>query len=279
MHLIKEIKIMRSTELNKCRAAEVLEICKNGRYYCSIGGKAREVKLDDIHAAEFISSEYLSSLDYKEAGNHKIIELTHNSAVDDIFRMHNKYRDKKIGILNFASAYHPGGGFITGALAQEEALCHASTLYIQLFGCHELYDLNKEENNSYYTDNMAISDTQFFMDSSRLKRGAPVHCTVITSAAVNLSKQGLDINVANAKMQQRMHKIIQLFIDREVRVIILGAFGCGVFKNDPNTIAEIWKDELNKYGEYFDKVIFSIMGSQETPNYKAFKRVFSENIR
>ena len=45
--------------------------------------------------------------------------------------------------------------------------------------------------------------------------------------------------------------------------------------NDPRVIAKIWKDELSKYGGYFDRVVFSIMGSTETVNYKEFADAFT----
>ncbi len=49
---------------------------------------------------------------------------------DTVSSVFNNYEgDKRTAILNFANYHHPGGGFIRGAKAQEECICHESTLY------------------------------------------------------------------------------------------------------------------------------------------------------
>ena len=41
---------------------------------------------------------------------------------------------RRIGVLNFASAKHPGGGFRGGSQAQEESIARSSTLYKSQIG-------------------------------------------------------------------------------------------------------------------------------------------------
>ena len=72
----------------------------------------------------------------------------------------NKYyipNDKKlkIGVLNFASAKHPGGGVWSGARSQEESLCRASTLYPCLtteFLGDNYYSYHMKEKRKEYID-------------------------------------------------------------------------------------------------------------------------------
>lgn len=268
--------MMNKNESNIEKALRVVDLCNQGGYTSCINGKFVNIDFDSIQSAEFISSESLDNIQIEKVGSCKDIELCADSTVDTAWRMSEKYEDKTIGILNFASSYNPGGGFMKGSMAQEEALCHASTLYVQLLGCEKLYKENKRAHSKTYTDNMAFSKTQFFMDSTGTCRPKPITCDVVTSAAVNLNAarrfRGSDIKVI---MKRRMTKVIKLFASKGTKVLILGAFGCGVFGNDPNMIAHIWKDILDDYGGQFDKIVFSILGDTNTANYKAFAEVFN----
>lgn len=268
---------MRGNIQNKLDAQKILDICENGEYEAIINGKKKRVSLEEIKSAEFISSSDLEKLRYEEVGNCDNIVVTENSAIHDIIALSKKYDNKSIGVLNFASSYYPGGGFLIGSMAQEEALCHGSTLYKQLKECKKLYTENKRANSNYYTDNMALSRTQFIRNDSGIYLAKPITATVVTSAAVNINRLSKEeTRLVKEIMSKRMHKIIQLFIREKTNIIILGAFGCGVFKNDPNMIAQIWKDELLRYGKHFDIVCFSILGSKygNNNNYNIFCNYF-----
>lgn len=265
------------TNTNNIREAEkVIEICQSREYDTLYKGKEIKVKLDEIQPARFISSEELDQLKHEPNGKYRFFRLTDNSAVDDIISISRNNPDKKIGVLNFASSYHPGGGFLTGAMAQEEALCHASTLYIQLEACKELYNRNRASRLDTYTSNMAVSETQFFKNSSGILLAKPVTATVITSAAVNNNKvQDRNSDRVKETMKTRMKKIIMLAIEEKIDILVLGAFGCGVFGNDPYFIANTWKVLLDSYGGYFKKVYFSVLKGKSYNNYRAFSNVFS----
>lgn len=140
----------------------------------------------------------------------------------------------KVGILNFASAKHPGGGFIMGSMAQEESLCYVSNLYNAQLETTGFY--GEPLNNSYYTNKMIVSrNITFFKDKRHSLLDKYLVCpVVITSAAVNCSPMirygKLDKAKVSQVMTQRILGIIKQFAVEGCDNIVLGAFGCWVLR-------------------------------------------------
>ena len=56
--------------------------------------------------------------------------------------------------------------------------------------------------------------------------------------------------------------------------VVLGAFGCGAFMNDPNMVGALFKKWLyDEFQGYFKKVIFAIYGKEDSPNINAFRKI------
>lgn len=190
--------------------------------------------------------------------------------------------DKTYGVLNFASAYHPGGGFLNGALAQEESLCFGSNLYLtQIRFQKAFYEYHQSIKSKCYSDRMIYSkDVVYIRDEQYACLPEPKLADIITSPAVNLGvalSRGEDEETCYRMMKTRMRKILMLFHEKGNTHIILGAFGCGVFRNDPKRIAQIWKelliDEDMKSG--FHEILFAVYDKSKTQNnIQAFTSVF-----
>lgn len=56
----------------------------------------------------------------------------------------------KVAVLNFFSARNPGGGFLKGSNAQEEALARSSDLYCYLKNHNEFYQNPKHQKSGLY---------------------------------------------------------------------------------------------------------------------------------
>lgn len=183
---------------------------------------------------------------------------------------------KKLAALNFASFKHPGGQFLSGSNAQEEALCHASNLYnILLPATNGYYNTNKKMlNRSLYQDrSIYIPDVVFDINHGI----NVVTCDIITCAAPNKRSAQKYHNVSDEDVRKalvsRIDHVLYVAYLEEVDTLILGAFGCGVFGNDPYEVASIFKDLLSiKYYNCFDKIIFAIPGGK---NLEAFVEVFN----
>ncbi|MFN2363836.1 MAG: TIGR02452 family protein, partial [Halarsenatibacteraceae bacterium] len=191
-----------------------------------------------------------------------------------------------ITVLNFASATNPGGGFLKGSQAQEESLSRKSCLYAtQISQGERYYRANKKLKSGLYTDHLIYSPSiPVIRDSSNDLLAETWQVNFITSPAVNLGrlKNNEPENIAKVDeyMRRRIEYILAVAVAKETDALVLGAFGCGVFQNDPVKIANIFADFLLPAGIYsqaFSAVDFAILSkNRESENLKAFRKAFSK---
>lgn len=203
------------------------------------------------------------------------MKLANLDSVSAIFSMSHG----KTAVLNFASYKNPGGMFLQGSQAQEESLCHASFLYnvLKKFdGEGRYYYYNRQHlNHAMYLDRALYTpDVLFFQDDRKIL------CDVITCAAPNLSAASRFRQVTPADnyraLNSRCRFILQLADIQQVDTLILGAYGCGVFGQDPKMVAGCFIRELQFYGRGIKRVIFAVPSGVHNRNYLAFKEVFAD---
>ena len=189
-----------------------------------------------------------------------------------------KYTDdtSKTAVLNFSSYKNPGGGFLAGSRAQEECLCHESFLYNVLKEFqNSFYDKNcLDKNKGLYTNKgMYSPDIYFIRDNKTVK------CDVITCAAPNKTTAQKYQNVSEDEnygaLSSRVKFVLDIAALNNVDTLILGAYGCGVFGQDPYEVADLFKVFLRKYHTCFKKVIFAIPEGKDG-NLKAFQEIFAK---
>ncbi len=192
------------------------------------------------------------------------------------------------GVLNFASATKPGGGFKSGAEAQEESIARSSTLYptLKTTEASKFYKLHEAETAqnlaAYYSHAMIYSPkVTVFRDDDGLWT-PPFDIDVLTCAAVNAGEifkkndgannPGIMVGIEK-EMKERMGRILYLFEQKKVRNLVLGSFGTGVFRNDLPTVTRIWADLLllptARFKDSFDRVIFAVTGDTTFANFKS----------
>lgn len=171
-------------------------------------------------------------------------------------------------LLNFASYRHVGGGFITGAWAQEEAICHDSTLYNVLRGFGKFYAENEKTlNRSLYTDRAIFSPGIIFE-----RGGGAAKCSVITCAAPNFSAargHGVTQGENETALAKRVDFVISIAEEQACGEVILGAWGCGVFGQDPRVVARLFKERLA--ASSLKRAVFAIPGQNN--NYTGFRDI------
>jgi uncharacterized protein (TIGR02452 family) len=168
--------------------------------------------------------------------------------------------------LNFASAKHPGGGFLSGALAQEESLARSSGLYACLVG-NPMYDFHIAQSDPMYSNYAIYSpDVPVWRDDAGRLLPRPYLCSFITSPAVN-AKVVLDRNRSarpriREAMRQRIGRVLSVAAMHGHEALVLGAWGCGVFGNDGREIAELFHQALSgDFRGVFGRVVFAILDS------------------
>jgi uncharacterized protein (TIGR02452 family) len=171
--------------------------------------------------------------------------------------------------LNFASAKNPGGGFLNGAVAQEESIARASGLYPCLVKDWTYYEVHRGMKSCLYTHHMIYSpDVPVF----KFEKGAPmdelVLVSVITSAAVNagvvhrLAPE--EVPQIEPQMRQRVQAVLSVAAALGHEALVLGAWGCGVFRNDPAMIARLFDEALNsEFKGRFRRVVFAVFTKSE----------------
>jgi len=209
------------------------------------------------------------------------ISVTGESTVAAIQRLAGMGTAGHLACLNFASAKHPGGGFLDGAQAQEESLARSSALYPCLLAMPEHYARNRLARSAHYLD-LAIYSHQvpFIRDDDGGWLDAPVPCSVITCAAPNaaaLRQHGrFDAAEVEVTLRRRAGIVLQIANSTGVDSLVLGAWGAGVFGNDPAMVARVFRDLLaTEYADWFAQVVFAVLGGAGTPNHDAFASVFA----
>lgn len=187
-------------------------------------------------------------------------------------------KNEKNTILNFASYKNSGGMFIEGSRAQEECLCHESFLYNVLREKTEYYAYNNEhKNNHLYTDAAIYTPDVVFEHYEEVRK-----FNVITCAAPNFKAASSYKNVAKAgnfaALKSRIKMILSILQVQGADTAILGAFGCGVFGQEPLEVANIFKVLANQIQWNNPiKLIYAVPKSDRDSNYNAFAEVFGKN--
>jgi putative RNA 2'-phosphotransferase len=264
-------------------AEHTLAAIEAGRYV-----NARQERVDIAGAIETakrgtvlheLGRDQLTPPDRRPAAPPTRIELTGETTGEAIARLAAS-PGGHLACLNFASAKHPGGGFLGGAQAQEESLARSSALYPCLLTQPEHYARNRASASALYLDLAIFSPgVPFFRDDGGGWLDRPVLASVITCAAPNASalrQQGkLDQTRADLDhaLRRRAAFVLAIAAHHRVERLVLGAWGAGVFGNDPAAVASAFRDPLRgDFDGAFAEVVFAVPPG---PNRPAFDAAFA----
>lgn len=176
----------------------------------------------------------------------------------------------RVAALNFASGVNPGGGFLRGSQAQEESLARASGLYSTLVGS-PYYQFHRAQDDAVYSDHVIYSpDVPVFRDDAGVMLASPWPCSFVTSPAIKRQKVTRAID-AEAIMRRRMSRVLDVMAANEHAAVVLGAWGCGVFRNEPEMIAGLFDEALRTtHRGVFEVARFSVFDPKGDGTLAAF---------
>lgn len=196
------------------------------------------------------------------------------------------YKGTKTAVHNFASAKNPGGGVVNGASAQEECLCRCSDLYFCLNTSEMMegfYLPHRAMSSMLYNGDVIYTpDIIVFKSDDASPRTMPekdwYEVDIITCAAPNL-RHGIRGGNTDLRTihETRLRRMLDIAVTKGVESIVLGAFGCGAFMNDPAIVADASKRVLKDYLYAFKNIEYAVYCSPKNDaNYQAFHRALAE---
>ncbi|MCR5723581.1 MAG: TIGR02452 family protein [Treponema sp.] len=204
----------------------------------------------------------------------------------------------RVCVLNFASSTNPGGGVETGAGAQEECLCRVSTLYFTLdtdenqkrfYKPHRALKNPLHNDDILYTPDVCVfkSDTAH---SAALPEAEWYLVDVLTCAAPNLRSRPsnrynsgdgdepllLSDDELRTLHEKRDRRIFDVAVRQQADVLVLGAFGCGAFRNSPQVVASVLMNLSRQYRHAFKVIEFAVYCPPfDDTNYRVFMEALS----
>lgn len=259
---------------------ETLAICSRGYY--GVNGNRAECKLSKLQmpqAEVILPEDDIPSLDQFGRG----FTTEYRCEYGDSFGAARKLADdgkECILVLNFANASHPGGGVRNGAVAQEEDLCRKSSLLFSLesMQARRFYNYNWKQMSNLGTDAVIITPrVEIIRDDDNNLLEESVVVAVMTCAAPDVREgiAGMSQEEYEALVYARISRMLLVAASRGYKNLVLGAWGCGAFGNDPKTMSDLFKKAARETDGLFETMEFAIIRNEDRPqNFDEFARNF-----
>jgi len=228
----------------------------------------------------------------RQLATNAVVTFSTRSTADALLHF-SRDRNMQVCALNFANGSQVGGGYKTGAVAQEEDLCRRipnlyTTLYNAKLSGHYPFGpttCSSRENPERYSDVLFTPGLVIARKSeSELYELLPEqeqarNVSLVTAASPNIpQKEILDYPL----MYNTVKAIFTVprLMQPETKVLILGAWGCGAFGGDPERVCQLFLEALQKdgLGQLYEEIHFAIpCFDPKDKNGEIFRKVFRAN--
>lgn len=278
----KRVKILRET----------MKIAEEGTYLCGEKEVTLPFDFDQIKAVRLYTAEQVKQLlETTQAAPlckyEPHIVLRNQDTLEAAFELNEKRREgeREVLILNFANPHRPGGGIRSKPGTQEEHLCVKTTVLISLESkdAWPFYQSNLDAGTQAQTDTILFSpNTAVIRNPDLSLREDPFPVSVMTvSAPIASRMEPEELPDLEDILARRIRGMLRAAIAEGYTRLVLGAWGCGNFGNDPAVVARLFHNALNETGngstaaEHFEDVVMAVLdNSEELLRYNAFASYF-----
>jgi uncharacterized protein (TIGR02452 family) len=255
-------------------AAETLQILERGAYFSPDG---REIEIGHLLQASLSGTRCFDPDQLRRLRDEALaqptpaletqFEVANETTLAGASYLRQRYPAARIGVLNFASARNPGGGWLRGSQAQEESLVRSSGLYTSLLQCPGYYEQHRASRNLLYSHRLIYSPASpVFRDDAGDLLPDPYLVDFLTSPAPNAAalrrKQPRAAAQIEPVFRERIALLLGAALHLQIEDLVLGAWGCGVFQNDPRLVVAAFHDALRQdhlFAGRFRSVRFSVL--------------------
>ncbi|KAL5340836.1 hypothetical protein BJX70DRAFT_95796 [Aspergillus crustosus] len=207
---------------------------------------------------------------------------TYDAAINVTNARPYRHGQKPVCVLNNANAITAGGGWLRGALAQEEVLCYRSTLIETLKQKHypmktreAVYSptviiFRENDDNDYRI--MDLQKPSLLPVVSVISMAAIYRPAIDTTSTPPRYKNSMDRELSKEKLRV----VLRVAVHNGHRSVVLGALGCGAFGHPREEAADCWVDVLQEqeFRGWFQDIVFAVLGKGSTghQNFSVFKQ-------
>ena len=179
-------------------------------------------------------------------------------------------------VLNMANAYTPGGGWLKGALAQEESICYRSSLSLTLK--RKFYPIPSD--GALYAPTVVVfrsaisegHELSALLETNPEKLGV---VSIVSVAAIRdpdviedeeTGEVGYRWQEDAEEMKWRIRCVLRTAGREKHRRLVLGALGCGAFGNPNTEVVKLWKEVLQEreWRGWWESITFAVLDEDDS---------------
>ena len=261
---------------------ETMKVAEDGFYFVEEKEVKLQVSFEQIKEVRLYTPEQVAKLPAQDMSGSEPsrITLRNQDTLEAAFELHQhkKETEKPVLILNFANPHRPGGGIRSKPGTQEEHLCVKTTVLCSLETeeAWPFYQTNLDCGTQAQTDAILFSPNTMVIrnpDLSLREDPFPVAVMTVSAPIASRMEESELPNLENI-LKGRIRGMLRAAAAEGYTHLVLGAWGCGNFGNDPELVAKLFHEALQGSFEEVPMAVFD--NSEDQYRYSCFEKYFGK---